>query len=246
MSSSLLSTHLTQIASCSSSIASLSFPQPKIFTNALLHTSDITALIRDTEAHERALFHLAPPPLPSKAADFTGSVTTAPAPTARRATGYGGGVRQPKSKAVAAVLGGDLYKKTRRVEDTGGKHGGIDVEVLLEGAEKLGGVYPIPGAADKISALRERHRELTANIAHYEDRVARNAQELHLMNRPSSRGGYRDGEDAEADVGVSEGPAMTREDLRREEEEVRELERKKRGLEERVSGMERDLGGLAR
>ncbi|KAK5738576.1 hypothetical protein LTR17_005912 [Elasticomyces elasticus] len=234
---SLLSTHLTQIASCSSSIASLSFPQPKIFTNALLHTSDITALIRDTEAHERALFHLAPPPLPSKATDFTGSITTAAAPTARRATGYGGGVRQPKSKAVAAVLGGDLYKKTRRAEDAGGnRQGGIDVEVL-----------PIPGAADKIAALRERHRELTANIAHYEDRVARNAQELQLMNRPSSRGGYRDDdENLGKEAEVVEGPAMTREDLRREEEEVRELERKKKGLEERVSGMERDLGGLAR
>ncbi|KAK5678894.1 hypothetical protein LTS10_008549 [Elasticomyces elasticus] len=210
----LLSTHLTQIASCSSSIASLSFPQPKIFTNALLHTSDITALIRDTEAHERALFHLAPPPLPSKAADFTGSVISAPAPTARRATGYGGGVRQPKSKAVAAVLGGDL---------------------------------PIPGAADKIAGLRERHQQLTANIAHYEDRVARNAQELQLMNRPSSRGGYRDDEDVASErVEMVEGPTMTREDLRRGEEEVRELERKKRGLEERVSGMERDLGGLVR
>ncbi|KAK3643152.1 hypothetical protein LTR56_004991 [Elasticomyces elasticus] len=244
MSSSLLSTHLTQISSSSSFIASLSFPQPKIFTNALLHTSDITALIRDTEAHERALFHLAPPPLPSKTADFTGSVTTAPAPTARRATG----ARQPKSKAVAAVLGGDLYRKTRRAEDVGGnKQGGIDVEVLLEGAEKLGGVYPIPGAADKIAGLRERHRELVGNIAHYEDRVARNAQELQLMNRPSSRGGYRDDEDvAGGTMEVVEGPTMTREDLRREEEEVRELERKKRGLEERVSGMERDLGGLAR
>ncbi|KAK5725528.1 hypothetical protein LTR15_003716 [Elasticomyces elasticus] len=246
MSSSLLSTHLTQIASCSSSIASLSFPQPKIFTNALLHTLDITALIRDTEAHERALFHLASPPLPGKAGDFAGSVT-ARAPTARRATGYGGGVRQPKSKAVAAVLGGDLYRKTRRAEDAGGNRQGIDVEVLLEGAEKLGGVYPIPGAADKIAGLRERHQQLTANISHYEDRVARNAQELQLMSRPSSRGGYRDDDEEGVEpVVLAEGPMMTREDLRREEEEVRELERKKRGLEERVSGMEKDLGGLAR
>ncbi|KAK5743512.1 hypothetical protein LTR17_002687 [Elasticomyces elasticus] len=237
---SLLSTHLTQIASSSSTLASLSFPQPKIFTNALLHTSDITALIRDTEAHERALFHLAPPPLPSKTTDFTGSVTTAPAPAARRATG----ARQPKSKAVAAVLGGDLYRKTRRGEDAGGNRQGtgIDVEVLLEGAEN-----PIPGAADKIAGLRERHQLLTANIAHYEDRVARNAQELQLMNRPSSRGGYRDDEDDTTKAMLENvGPSMTREDLRREEEEVRELERKKRGLEERVSGMERDLGGLAR
>ncbi len=84
--------------------------------------------------------------------------------------------------------------------------------------------------------------------------MGRNAQELQLTNRPSSRGGYRDQNEegvvagglaskAESDTGAVK---MTKEDLRREEEEVKELERKKRGLEERVTGMERDLGGLMR
>ncbi|KAK0264113.1 hypothetical protein LTR91_021286 [Friedmanniomyces endolithicus] len=256
---SLLTTHLEQIFLCATSIADLSFPAPKVFTNALLHTHDITALIRDTEAHERALFHLAPPPLSIKGSDFASSASSSAAPASsaagRRATTYG--VRQPKSRAVAAVLGGDLYQKTRKATDSGAssrQKGDIDVDVLLEGAEKLAAVYPIPGAADRIDSLRTRYQELAASIAHYEDRVGRNAQELQLMNRPSSRGGYRDQNDESVAAGGAAGPEqvdsgtakMTIEDLRREEEEVKELERKKRGLEERVTGMEKDLGGLMR
>ncbi|KAK4539306.1 hypothetical protein LTR36_000799 [Oleoguttula mirabilis] len=261
---SLLTSHLDQIALCSHSIAQLPFPGPKHFTNALLSPAhDITALIRDTEAHERALFHLAPPPLPTKAPDFAASVNVVPTSTtaARRATAYGG-ARQPKSRAVAAVLGGDLYQKTRRApaDAPGRQRGDIDVEVLLEGAEKLAAV-PIPGASDKIDALRRRHEQLAANIAHYEDRVSRNAQELQLMNRPASRASYaaageEDDEeevveagsesvdDVEADATSS--VPMTKADLQREEHEIRELERKKKGLEQRVTGMERDLGRLMR
>ncbi|KAK5119179.1 hypothetical protein LTR85_007793 [Meristemomyces frigidus] len=254
---SLLSTHLEQISLCSQSIADLPFPGPKQFTNALLSAHDITALIRDTESHERALFHLAPPPLPMKATDFAHSVSSA-APTstaARRATAFQG-TRQPKSRAVAAVLGGDLYQKTRRAPDAAGRQrGDIDVDVLLEGAEKLAGVYPIPGASDKIAALRRRHEQLAANIAHYEDRVSRNTQELQLMNRPASRTGYAEADEedeVEAEPGFEEAYGatasvpMTKEDLQREEHEIRELERKKKGLEQRVTGMERDLGGLMR
>jgi len=74
------------------------------------------------------------------------------------------------------------------------------------------------------------------------------------MNRPSSRGGYRDQNDDSVAAGGAAAPEqvdsgtvkMTIEDLRREEEEVKELERNKRGLEERVTGMEKDLGGLMR
>jgi len=103
---------------------------------------------------------------------------------------------------------------------------------------------PIPGASDKITALRRRHQQLEANLAYYEARVAEQTRELQEMGRPKALQGARDSEDAggHAEVEV----ALTREDLEREEEEVRELERKKRGLEERVEGMERDLGGLMR
>lgn len=43
---------------------------------------------------------------------------------------------------MAAVLGGDLYQKTRQTpSNTAGRiKGDIDVNVLLEGAEKLAGV----------------------------------------------------------------------------------------------------------
>ena len=141
---SLLTSHLDQISLCATSISDLPFPAPKIFTNALLDPNhDITALIRDTEQHERALFHLAPPPLPkppdSGAVDFA-----APSAATARSGGVGGGrrattyagARQPKNKAVAAVLGGDLFQATRGTATKGE----MDVEVLLRGAEKLAGV----------------------------------------------------------------------------------------------------------
>nr|OQO30128.1 hypothetical protein B0A51_02868 [Rachicladosporium sp. CCFEE 5018] len=242
---SLLSSHLEQISLCSTSIAELSFPGPKIFTNALLSTHDITSLIRDTEAHERALYHLAAPSLPQKP---TGTDYSRPATQAsRRATVHPTyTARQPKNKAVAAVLGGDLYQATRRPEAGSRPKGEIDVEVLLQGAEKLAAVYPIPGAAARMSELRRRQQQLEANVAHYEERVARQTRELERMKGRWESGDGVGGEAVEEQGGDDEGQVMTKEDLEREEEEVMELERKKRGLEERVTGMERDLGGLMR
>lgn len=246
---SLLSSHLEQISLCSNSIAELPFQGPKIFTNALLSNHDITALIRDTEAHERALFHLAPPPLPTKGSstesNFNASHSTAPT-TQRRATVYGG-PRQPKNKAVAAVLGGDLYNKTRAPE-TSRQKGEMNVEALLQGAEKLAAVYPIPGANERIAQLSRRYQQLAANIEHYEGRVALQSRELERMHRPSGAGDYYDDDEGMVDAQEEEElvAPMTKEDLMREEDEIRELERKKRGLEDRVTGMERDLGGLMR
>lgn len=135
------------------------FPPPKIFTNALLQPHDITTLIRDTELHERALFSVPPPPPLPKAQDPSSS-------TNRRNTTFnisgngtsivGGGanaVRAPKrNTAVAAVLGTELVDKIRRGGGGGAGTGvgyrtfdgnnrnEVDVEVLLEGAEKLLGV----------------------------------------------------------------------------------------------------------
>jgi DASH complex subunit Spc34 len=117
-----------------------SFPGPKIFTNALLHPHDITTLIRDTEAHERALFSV-----PTESRD------------SRRNTVFPGSnglvgpqtVRGPRrNTAVAAVLGGDLVERIRRgggggagsalgYREGGGRGGEVDVEVLLEGAQRL-------------------------------------------------------------------------------------------------------------
>ncbi|KAI9662550.1 MAG: hypothetical protein M1821_008717 [Bathelium mastoideum] len=139
----LLDAHLEQISLCAASIAELPFPRPKIFTNALLHPHDITALIRDTEVHERALFTVPPPASTPKAQD----------PSRRRQTAFGGsqtpGVAPRRNTAVAAVLGGDMVERIRRGGGGGvgtglgprpvdpRNKGDVDVELLLEGAEKL-------------------------------------------------------------------------------------------------------------
>ena len=260
MTSTLLTNHLEQISLCAASISELEFPGPKMFTNALLAPHDITALIRDTEIHERALFSIVPPPVPSKSQvqQFTNSISGSTSSATRNNAAINA-PRQPKrNTAVASVLGGELY---RRVKDAAGgtdagkgmedarlrAKGDLDVDVLLEGAEKLCNVYPVAGSTEMIAGLRERYQHLSANIAHYEDRVARNAKQLDMM---SQRTGY-DGLDLERE-GLTDpetpapAPSMTKEDLAQEEHEIRDLERKKRGLEERVTGMERDLGGLMR
>jgi predicted MPP superfamily phosphohydrolase len=156
---------------------------------------------------------------------------------------YGGGRQTPRNKAVAAVLGGDLYQRTRR-EGMRAK-GDVDVEVLLEGAERLLNVYAIPGANESISSLRRRYEQLRNNIAYHEQRVAKQSEEL------AGRRGYGDVEEEEFEEGgnehhIHEDVFMSAEDLEAEEKEVRELEAKKRALEERVAGMEKDLGGLMR
>ena len=111
------------------------FPPAKIFTNALLHSHDITALIRDTEAHERALFTPGPPD---------------DASTSRRSTVHGlksngasanGSVlfRVPRhGSAVAALLGGELGEQIQKGGTNEGKEKGeVDVDILLKGAERL-------------------------------------------------------------------------------------------------------------
>ncbi|KIW05560.1 uncharacterized protein PV09_03437 [Verruconis gallopava] len=258
---SLIDAHLEQISLCAQSIAELSFPPPKIFTNALLGGHDITTLIRDTETHERALFSVPPPP-PPKAQDPTSNKRRT---TVFQSQSAGPGlnvdsVRAPRrNTAVAAVLGKDLVDRIRKAGGAGagsalgyqayerGKDKGeVDVEVLLEGAEKLCNVYPIPGAAEKIAALRQRHQRLESSLRYYEAQIAEQAAQLSKLNRPRDYGSDYDGE---ADLDAQEALTFedfTEEDMRREEEEIKELERKKRSLEERVSNMEKDISGVTR
>lgn len=152
MTSTLLSSHLQQISLCATSILELPFPGPKMFANALLARHDITALIRDTETHERSLFSVAPPCVSSKSQgqQFTGSVSVSTNSGQQASTGHGtSSSRQPKrNTAVATVLGGHLYRKIQNAS-TGGdanagygqarntEKGDLDVDILLEGAEKL-------------------------------------------------------------------------------------------------------------
>lgn len=144
------------------------------------------------------------------------------------------------------MLGPELHGEVRRLD---GK-GEVDIEVLLKGAEKLNGVYAIPGVPKRIESLRIRHEQLQGSLRHYEQKVERQTRELERMNRGD---GWEDEEGEEWDSEGRRTPAadgeeveVTDEDLKREEEEIRELERRKKELEDRVSGMERDLGGLLR
>ncbi|KAI9892607.1 MAG: hypothetical protein M1814_001300 [Vezdaea aestivalis] len=251
-----LTNHLEQISLSAAAISDLSFPLPKIFTNALLHQHDITALIRDTEVHERALFSVpaAPPQL------------TAQNPTAgasRRKTTYStnpgsnedallGNVafhnRGKKSMAITAVLGGDLAERIRRIDANGQDRSDIDIDILLSGADRLCRVYPIPGALDKISNLRRRHKQLESSITHHEARVERQTARLYeVKNVEGDQAASKEiQDDVLEDDDVEEVEEISEADLRLVEEETRQLERKKRMLEERVSGMEKDLGGLSR
>ena len=118
------------------------FPPPKIFTNALLHSHDITALIRDTEAHERALFTFAEPDRGSRpsAANVARRNTFYGLNGAEEPYGNGNGLmrsQRPRS-AVATLLGGELGEQIRKEGAKEGKERGeVDVNLLLRGAEKL-------------------------------------------------------------------------------------------------------------
>lgn len=253
---SLLERHLEQISLSSESIATLPFPPPKIFTNALLSTTDITSLIRDTEPHERALFSVPPPP-PSVTSSTPYQDPKSSTNTKRRQTVFnvaqgevtagvaGPGNRAPRrNTAVAAVLGAELHSEVRKTE---GK-GDIDIEVLLRGAEKLNDVYSVPGVPEKVQSLRNRYADIASSLPHHEKKVERQTRELERMNRGEEWDEEEEDDEYGGEHEAFEGDEIevTDEDLRREEEEIAELERKKRELEERVKGMERDLGGLLR
>ena len=103
-----------------------------------MHSHDITALIRDTEVHERAL--------------FTPKQTNQPA--VRRSTVSGLDVSRRSliedststhfsrlGSPMVARLGGEIEKEIRKRQANGGKEQGeLDVTILLEGAEKLCGI----------------------------------------------------------------------------------------------------------
>lgn len=119
----------------------------------------------------------------------------------------------------------------------------VDIEVLLRGAEKLCHVYPMPGALERIPALRQRWASQAATLEYYEAKVAGQAERLERMNKRGEELDAEDEDEGEINVGIMDS-LMTEEDLRREEDEVRELDKKKRELQERLRAMEKDLGGL--
>ncbi|RPA95051.1 DASH complex, subunit Spc34 [Choiromyces venosus 120613-1] len=222
--STLLSPHLQQISAASASLSSLPFAPPKIFTNALLRSTDIVSLIRDTDAHERALF----------------TVPTAPAEKDLKKSRMS--IAPRRNTAVYSALGGDMVEKLRRggAGGFGGGVGGVatgevDVEVLLMGAERLLGVYHIPGAEERIHRARERYDHLTESLENYEALVEAQRQQLDLLQGPEP-------EEMEVDVEEEEvRKEVTGEMLAAEEEEIRELEERKAELEERIRNVDRRM-----
>ena len=100
-----------------------------MFSNAILGSHDITTLIRDTEAHERALFQIDPSAKPQRHATRRGeALKSEPArlhPTRDNR----------HQSAVARVLGSDMMDEIRR--SAGSSTGEVDINVLLRGAEIL-------------------------------------------------------------------------------------------------------------
>ncbi|KAK7941525.1 uncharacterized protein PG986_013912 [Apiospora aurea] len=245
---SLLSAHFEQIAISCQGIDSLPFPPPKIFTNALLSNHDITSLIRDTEAHERALF--SPPPKQSSRRQTVFNVASGEVTTSGANHGRASSAAPRRHTAVAAVLGGDLHDQIRRSERglwskaaaASNGNQGVDVELLLKSAEKLCGVYPLPGALERIPAQRSKYAHSLNTLAYYEAKVAEQTEALGRQHK--DMWSDEEEEEEEEEAGVVGGAIMTEEELRREEEEVQELDRKKRELQERLKAMEKDLGGL--
>lgn len=140
-----LSIYLCCVVRCTASKPALtsprSFPPPRIFTNALLNTPDITALIRDTESHERALFTLDASSKPSHRR-ATRRGTTFASDTHQRDTMISriNAARNGRNQsAVARVLGRDMMEEIRRSASSSSRlqRGDVNVEVLLKGAEIL-------------------------------------------------------------------------------------------------------------
>lgn len=101
----------------------------------MLHSHDITTLIRDTEAHENALFTTAPPNGPRADAPRR-SIFHAK----KSSTSNGIGVlRHPRhDSAVATLLGNRIGAEVAEERlGNGREKGEADVEILLAGAERL-------------------------------------------------------------------------------------------------------------
>ena len=122
--------------------------------------------------------------------------------------------------------------------------GGVNVEVLLQGAERLCEACAVAGANDKIAAIRRRHEQFSSSIADYQERVS--TQQTKLDRYHSGSGyGIADADDGQNGInGADAAQVYTEQDMELEEAEIRELEAKKKALEARVAGMEKDLGGL--
>jgi chromosome segregation ATPase len=116
----------------------------------------------------------------------------------------------------------------------------VNVEILLQGAERLCEAYAVDGATDRIASIRRRYEQISMSIEDYQQRLSFQQSRLDQYQNGSSYGVSDKEHNAETT------PSYTEEDIEAEEAEVAELEAKKKALEARVAGMEKDLGGLLR
>ncbi|KIW43495.1 uncharacterized protein PV06_04593 [Exophiala oligosperma] len=232
----LLGSHLEQITLSAKSIAGLEFLPPKIFSNALLKDHEITTLIRDTESHERALFTLDPNAVRSSRQS---NATQQHGSSATRNSLFPN-AHSTQQSVVTRLLGDDMLEEIRLSSK---KRDGVNVEVLLRGAERLCDVYAVGGAPEKIRALRTRYEEVATSISTLEEKVSKQQALLERRNKSFE---VEHEEHEPAGLTADDAMLLTEQDFQNEEDEIRELEARKKALEDRVSGMERDLGGLLR
>jgi hypothetical protein len=153
-----------------------------------------------------------------------------------------------KQSAITRLLGNEMLSEIRRSSSNNARaRDGVNVEVLLRGAEKLCEVYAVADAPEKIQALRNRHLEVAASISALETRVSKQQSLLDRRNKGLECDEVSNEEEFQFESTPNEETTtFTEQDFLLEEEQIRELETKKKALESRVSGMERDLGGLLR
>ncbi|KAL8687261.1 MAG: hypothetical protein Q9218_006516 [Villophora microphyllina] len=205
----LLENHLEQISLSAAAIAELPFPPPKKFTNALLRSQDITALIRDTEAHERALFKFAPPD--------PASVPNQPS-LPRRNTVYG------------SRNGSEQLPNGLRL--TGASRQQSVVSTLL-GTGAKDRIASLRSRFDQLTSSITRYE---ARVTKHTSQLAKMNRRGDPDEDADHIAFDEHGPVQNDDRMTSNEILITAEDLEREEQEVRELEKKKRALEDRVSG----------
>jgi len=131
-----------------------------------------------------------------------------------------------------------MLRQIRSSNRDAGRGRGVDVEVLLQGAEKLCAAYQIPGAMDRIAALRMRHDNISGSIRNYEGQISQQQTSMNRFNTGSAE------DQVQLDASDDTRTVFNEQDFAAEDAAIKELEAKKKALEARVAGMERDLGGL--
>lgn len=164
----------------------------------------------------------------------------ADATSRRRTTQFAG---QGHSSTVTKLLGNDLVRRIQSSSRDSSRGRGVNIEVLLEGAEKLCVASNVPGSKERVATIRSRHQHITGSISLYEGRIKRQASSSKRFSEIED-GDHFDGQKAAPAVSYEVPREVTDEDLEAEEALIKELEARKRSLESRVVGMEKDLGRL--